>query len=216
MSRHLDIRNLTSASAPRFVSPVLPDFADGKVTVLFTFQDGFLAKGAAFRTAARGDQSYSAVPSRSVSVAFGHEGWLTAHELQVVNNTDSAGNKSPVFFLYYDISRETLSQLLRDQKQIEYRYIVDGVWMADPLNPMSAKKLNGAVVSYVNPNDATAPPTISPEVLSPLALDRNKLAMASPEQASLSTIANSRQPRTVFLRYVADCVERPAVLLSDV
>lgn len=204
MSRHLEIRNLETASAPRFVSPKLPDFADDKATVLFTFQDSSLSAGAPFQTAVRGDQSYPSVKSRSVAIAFAHEGWAVKHQLKVVNNTDIHGHTSSVYFLYYDLSRAELAKLLEEHKNIEYRYIVDGVWMADPLNPQSVKKLNGAMVSYVEPSMAPPPATISPEVLPPTAFDRNKFSTSNPERAILSSIANTKQPRTVILRVLAN------------
>jgi hypothetical protein len=60
-------------------------------------------------------------PFRSVAAAFAHEGFATLHPYE--------RNKQGVFVLAYPIP-------LKRSEDLEYRIIVDGVWIADPANPM--------------------------------------------------------------------------------
>ena len=60
-------------------------------------------------------------PYRSVAAAFAHEGFATLHPYE--------RNRQGVFVLAYPIP-------LKRSEDLEYRIIVDGVWITDPANPV--------------------------------------------------------------------------------
>lgn len=59
-------------------------------------------------------------PYRAVAAAFAHEGFATLHPYE--------RNRQGVFVLAYPIP-------LKWSKDLEYRIIIDGVWITDPANP---------------------------------------------------------------------------------
>lgn len=71
--------------------------------------------------------------TRYVGVAFEHENYDTVHVF--------ARNDNGVFFFLYPIP--TAEEVLR------YRYVVDGLWLADPQNPNRFEDVAGIAVSYV-------------------------------------------------------------------
>lgn len=73
--------------------------------------------------------------TRYVGVAFAHENFSTVHVF--------ARNEHGVFFLLYPIPTEGALEIL------EYRYVVDGLWLADPENPNQVVDVAGIPISYV-------------------------------------------------------------------
>jgi hypothetical protein len=59
------------------------------------------------------------VPTRSVGVRFAHESWKVLHPYAV--------NDSGVFVMDYPVPEGV--------REIRYKIVVDGLWMADPTNP---------------------------------------------------------------------------------
>ncbi|MFQ3621451.1 MAG: hypothetical protein SNJ78_10980 [Spirochaetales bacterium] len=70
-------------------------------------------------------------PVRYVAVAFAHEDFRKQHIFQ--------RNDKGVFFLAYPIPSGLT--------YVEYRYIIDGLWTIDPLNPLFSQDLQGITLS---------------------------------------------------------------------
>jgi hypothetical protein len=94
--------------------------------------------------------------ARYVALAFAHENYGKLHTF--------LKSSTGVYYFVWNFDRETRLKLARDGKALEYRLIVDGVWMADPANPLANRKLNGALISYVDTSLAPALPLLSPEI----------------------------------------------------
>lgn len=65
------------------------------------------------------------------AVSFAHEGYRYQHVFQI--------NKHQVFFLFYPLPEA--------DGPLHYRLIVDGVWMADPVNPQTTRDPQGLQIS---------------------------------------------------------------------
>ena len=74
--------------------------------------------------------------TRSVGVAFGHEDYRTVHRMRL--------NRSEIFFLLYP-----RAAIPADVTTVEYRLVVDGIWMGDPNNPLTRYATNGAALSQL-------------------------------------------------------------------
>ena len=197
--RNQQIRNLNTAGSPVFLANNSPDAEQVANTILFTFSAGNLVYGLDFTNNTR---KTTIAPEKNVSrvaIAFGHEGWGVLHPLQKTKS-----NLSPVFFLYYSLDRSTQQRLLASGMPIEYRYIVDGVWMADPMNQANIRKINGALISVLDLRNAPPAPVISPEFLPLKRLSTSRLVNSSPEIATSAALAGSRQARTVILRWIGE------------
>jgi hypothetical protein len=208
--QHLEIRDLKAAGAPVIRGN----------TVLFTFREDEVSAGPAFQDTIRQTSSQPGMHVRRVAIAFAHEGWRTLHLMTKTNLPpkpvkERAGDPKarpiweepakpvglPVFYLYWEMDRETQLELSHGGRNLEYRYVVDGVWTNDPLNPSSTRKLNGALVSVIELSRLAAPPLVSPEVEVPHSPSAATLVRQSPEQATLNALAGSRQARKVILRW---------------
>jgi hypothetical protein len=73
--------------------------------------------------------------TRYVGIAFEHENFSTVHVF--------AKNAHGVFFFLYPLTSDGQSRTLR------YRYVVDGLWLADPENPVRTEDVGGIAVSSI-------------------------------------------------------------------
>ena len=83
---------------------------------------------------------------RSVGIAFAHENYRTVHRFlrQVRRDEETAERPDrDVFFFVWDRPREDLGT-------IEYRLIVDGLWIADPVNPSARRDESGVRISQLS------------------------------------------------------------------
>lgn len=126
IEQHLYILEIQSASAP-----VLEET---RKEVIFTFspqsnQQLVLAQGY------QNQSSLSLTNPHRVFIAFGHEQYRVLHPM----------DRSPhgVYFYFFQYNRT----FQEDHDSLEYRYVVDGVWMADPLNSMARSLLSGVQIS---------------------------------------------------------------------
>jgi len=87
-----------------------------------------------------------------VFIAFGHE------QFRILRPMD----KSPegIFFYYLDYDRN----FLREHRQLEYRFVVDGVWLEDPENPRTMTLLNGVRLSTLLLPEPPLIPETSPQL----------------------------------------------------
>jgi len=93
---------------------------------------------------------------RKVSLAFAFENYRVLHTF--MRTPDN------VYFYVWDLDRDTRKKLETEcGSRLEYRLIVDGVWMADPLNSQSVYKANGSQVSWVDMRMAPPLEPLSPE-----------------------------------------------------
>ena len=217
--RHLEIMDLTQAGPPHFVGN----------SILFTYREPVIngqeaaPVGAPFQDSTRQVSSTNPLNAKRVSIVFAHEGWRTLHPLTKTNlpakpvkQAPPAKDKAPVwkepeepsgppvYFLYWELDRELQEELIQQGKNLEYRLVIDGIWMADPQNSLSLRKLNGSLVSYIDLNQAPPPAVISPEIKIPTLASAATLVGMRPEQATLTAMASSRQARTVTLRWVGE------------
>jgi len=138
LNDHMFILDLQDSVAPR----VLED----RKEIVFTYRPDVGA------TLIR-DQGYQNQPNMSprgpgrVSIAFGHE------QFRILYPMDRSPNG--VFFFYFDYNRSFQEQF----RVLEYRFIVDGVWMEDPRNPSVRSLLSGLGISQV----ALPAPSVLPE-----------------------------------------------------
>lgn len=93
---------------------------------------------------------------RQVAVAFGHEQYRYLHAM----------TRSPegVYFYYFGYSEGFLER----ERTLEYRFVVDGVWMEDPRNPQKKRMASGASISLVPLPDPPLFPEQTP-ILGPAA-----------------------------------------------
>lgn len=211
IDRNQQIRDLSEASSPIFLSNGNPDSERVANTILFTFSENDLNPGPSFTNNTRKTVNTPEKNVSRVSIAFGHEGWSILHPLQKIYSDKTVSNsrhskmaikRSPVFFIYYVLDRETQEHLLINGSPLEYRFIVDGIWMADPRNNSSVRKINGALVSTLDVHNAPPAPVISPEIIMPARPAISRLISTNPESANLTALASTRQARTVIVRWV--------------
>jgi len=126
-----------------------PYFAFGDTRILFSYQaNPGTGKGniqAAVRTST----------PRHVALAFAHENYAVQHTF--------SKNSFGVFYYMWDLQRDIQVKLGRSGNKLVYRLIVDGVWMADPVNELKESRVNGSVLSYVDLASAPSLPLLSPE-----------------------------------------------------
>jgi len=72
-------------------------------------------------------------PVRFVGATFSHENYSKIHSF--------VRNANDIFVLVYPVPD--------DELEIHYRIVVDGLWMADPVNPKSVKDPSGIILSAV-------------------------------------------------------------------
>ncbi len=78
---------------------------------------------------------------RSVGIAFSHEFYRTIHPLKRVVDSVSGEEREAtgLFFLLYEFPK--------DLEQLEYRFVVDGIWMADPQAVENRRDGSGHLIS---------------------------------------------------------------------
>jgi 1,4-alpha-glucan branching enzyme len=89
-----------------------------------------------------------AVPARFVGVRFANESWAVLHPCAL--------NENGVFVLDYPVPEGL--------REIRYRVVVDGQWMADPLNPAVDTDVAGTQVSVFTLDSEPARPVVNPRV----------------------------------------------------
>ena len=89
-----------------------------------------------------------AAPARFVGVRFASESWTVLHPCAV--------NENGVFVLDYPVPEGL--------REIRYRVVVDGQWMADPLNPDIDTDAAGTQVSVFTLDKEPARPVVNPRV----------------------------------------------------
>ncbi len=141
---HLFILDLKEASPPRVL--------EQRKEIVFTYLP------AISRTLVR-EQGYQNqlnlrenAPMR-VSIAFGHEQFRTLYPM----------DRSPagVYFFYFSYTRDFLEQ----HRSLEYRFVVNGVWMEDPSNPQFRSTVAGTRISQISLPESSLVPDSSPLVL---------------------------------------------------
>jgi hypothetical protein len=211
--QHLDIMDMRDAAPPSIKGN----------TILFTFRESSLSAGAAFTDNTRQTTSSPTLNVKRVAIAFAHEGWRVLHPMTKTNLPPKVVKAAvvdpkarpmweeapkpvgaPVFYIYWEMERDTQLELAHEGKNLEYRFVVDGIWMADPLNNQSVRKLNGALVSVIDLSRLAPPAIISPEIETPAPPSATTLVRQAPEQATLTALASSRQARKVTLRWVGE------------
>lgn len=203
-TRHLEIKSLTRAMTPLFVDSLAPDHSRGDAIILFTFSEADLDQPEGFRNTVRGLQDLRTLEANDVRIAFAHEGWQNPWRLESVRNTAADGTVKRIWFLYYPLPRAVQQELLAQGAAVEYRFIVDGVWTADPVNPDRRLKKNGSLVSAVSLDQAQALPVLSPELISSGAAGpRTWQAAATAKDMERQALASKNKTKTVMLRYVA-------------
>jgi hypothetical protein len=146
LAAHLYIKGLEQASAPTY--------HQGSDSMVFTYQ----AEADRFQP-------------RHVGVSFGHEQFARIHDMQFTDRRDEDGRLlSRVYFLFIPLTPD-----IEALEQLEYRYIVDGIWIEDPLNPMFREKISGRRVSLAQlPSEREILP-VSPEINPVSETSRSKL-----------------------------------------
>lgn len=137
-------KNLGMLEVKKSSAPFFP-FEDRRL--LFTWQPSTTSYNATFST--RGNQA------KLVRIAFAHENWRVLHPL--------SRNEHGVFLFLWDLPRDLQLSWMKDGKDLEYRFIVDGVWLADPKNPARVEKFNGSVISLVRRSTMPEPELLSPD-----------------------------------------------------
>ena len=94
---------------------------------------------------------------RHVGIAFRHENFRTVHTFYRFRpfGSDAPAGPGDLFFIAYPLPR--------DVDRLEYRLVVDGVWMADPMNPRSRRDSSGAPLSLFD-----VPPRAQPRPATPM------------------------------------------------
>ena len=75
---------------------------------------------------------------RAVSVAFGHHNYAILHHFEY--------NRHGVYFIAIPLS-SLYDDLPHQENHVEYRLIVDGIWMSDPHNPENIRDDTGLPIS---------------------------------------------------------------------
>lgn len=93
---------------------------------------------------------------RHVGIAFGHENFSTVHTFYRWRPFGNGAAPAPgdLFFLAYPAPH--------DATRLEYRLIVDGVWMADPINPLSRRDREGTSISIFDLPERARPRPATP------------------------------------------------------
>ncbi len=98
---------------------------------------------------------------RYVGIAFEHENFVPIHEMRYVDSVESidGGRSSRVYYyiLPIDGNAENIST-------VYYRYIVDGVWIEDPSNPSSIRKISGVKISAAKVSENRTILPVSPRI----------------------------------------------------
>jgi len=202
-TRHKEIKSLRRAQAPRFIQTLLPDHRKQENIILFTFSDESLQRLPGFSSSLRGADDPRDLRSKSVGLAFAHENWSAIHPLSLTVNTFTDGSSVRIFFLYYTLPREIQEQMDKSGKALEYRFIVDGIWMADPENPQVSKKSNGTPVSLISLDKAIKLPVLSPELVNNDASASWQTSSSSQEMMNRA-LASQNKTKTVYLRYIGE------------
>jgi hypothetical protein len=86
-------------------------------------------------------EHYNESTVRTAGIAFAHESYQTVHPFSRITSQGDTGEAvhTGVLFLLYPIPQ--------DMKQLEYRLIVDGLWMVDPKGVSTERKETGITVS---------------------------------------------------------------------
>ncbi len=137
--KNLGMLELTKSSAPYF------PFQDRRL--LFTWQPSSTSFNASFSS--KGSQA------KLVNIAFAHEDWRVLHTL--------SRNEHGVYLYVWDLPRDLQLSWIKNGKDLEYRFIVDGVWLADPNNPHKIEKFNGSIISLVRSSAMPKPELLSPD-----------------------------------------------------
>ncbi|MCR5763312.1 MAG: glycogen-binding domain-containing protein [Treponema sp.] len=88
-----------------------------------------------------------------VGIAFDFENFHTIHPYQI-HNTYNADNEIESSLLFY------ILKLNKNQKDIKYRIVVDGLWTLDPTNPRQLyDKSTGLILSQVDASRTIPPAT---------------------------------------------------------
>ncbi|MBI9101504.1 MAG: glycogen-binding domain-containing protein [Spirochaetales bacterium] len=85
-------------------------------------------------------------PTRFVGAAFAHEDYISIHPFKI--------NENEVFYLVFPLPE--------DQASLDYRLIVDGLWMADPSNSRIYRDTGGISISNLS-----LPPSETRDLSSP-------------------------------------------------
>ena len=88
-------------------------------------------------------------PTRFVGAAFEHEDFTSIHPFKI--------NENDVFYLVYPLPD--------NQASLEYRLIVDGLWMADPSNSVRIKDTGGISISSIRLPETDIRDLSSPQIL---------------------------------------------------
>lgn len=93
---------------------------------------------------------------RHVGVAFRHENFRTIHTFYRFRpfGSESAPAPGDLFFIAYPLPN--------DVDLLEYRLVVDGVWMADPTNPRSRRDAAGTALSLFEVPERARPQPATP------------------------------------------------------
>ena len=83
------------------------------------------------------------IQPRYVGIAFEHENFVPVHELGYIDNKDNDGTfVSRVYYYFLPIDEK-----IENFSAVHYRYVVDGIWIEDPLNFLSIKKFSTRKIS---------------------------------------------------------------------
>ncbi len=199
-TRHQEIKSLRTASQPRFVASLQPDFQAPETIILFSYAATSANLGPSFHTSNRGVQDLRSKVVRHVAMAFAHENYRILHTMTKTVNNFTDGTESTVYFLYYTLARKTQQELTASGSPLEYRYVIDGIWTHDPANKNTLRKINGSLVSQIAIERAPSLATISPEIVN-IHQTPQRTASTAAEMARQASIG-SRSGKKVILRYV--------------
>jgi hypothetical protein len=125
-------------------------------------------------------------PARSVGIAFAHEEFREIHIFE--------RNEHGVLFYFYPIPE--------DARSLEYRLVIDGLWISDPKNPLKVRAAGGVVLSrFEIPPGAGGIVLKSPVIRGDGSVEFN-LAAPSGRQIYLSGSFNGWDPYMYRLREV--------------
>lgn len=137
---HLFILGLSRAQAP----VLRPE----QQQIILTYEPARQSETVGYRNQIQ----YRSRGPRQVAVAFGHEQYRVLHAM----------DRSPegVFFFFFDYEDSLLSEI----RTLEYRFVVDGVWINDKNNPHQRRLLSGIQISQVPLPQAPLIPKETPVV----------------------------------------------------
>lgn len=196
LERNQEIRDLEKLLEEKKINPPLVRSNAVASSILFAFSANDWNAGPAFTNNTRKTTITPGKNVGRVAVAFAHEKWSVLHPMQKIGS---------VFFLYFDLDRGTHQNLLANYgATLEYRFVVDGVWMADPLNPLRATRINGMEISQIDLHSALPPAVASPEIQAPRRATVSRLVNDDSARSTLAAIADQRQAATVTFNWVGD------------